>query len=228
MSVWTRIGAFVSALRQGESLADALGRLRTPPEHSVGFTIAVIALGAKMAKADGAVTRNEVAAFRDVFHIAPQDEPAAARVYNLARQDVAGFELYADRVAAMFGEDRRVLEHLLDGLFHIALADGDYHEAEDTFLREVAARFRLDPRVFRSLHARYVRGTASDPYGVLGVEPDAPIEDIRRRWRALVRETHPDLLMARGLPEEAVRLATDRLAAINEAWERIGAERGGA
>lgn len=221
MSIWTRIGEFVSALAAGETLADALAKLRARPEQTVAFTIAVIALGAKMAKADGAVTRDEVSAFREVFHIAPRDEPAAARVYNLARQDVAGFELYADRVSAMFGEDRAILEDLLEGLFHIALSDGGYHPAEDVFLREVAARFRLDPRVFRSLHARYVHEGPPDPHAVLGVEPGDPIAVIRARWRHLVKESHPDRLMARGLPEEAILLATKRLQAVNEAWEAI-------
>lgn len=221
MSIWSRIGEALRAIAQGDSLADVLGRLRTPPEQTVGFTIAVIALGAKMAKADGRVSRSEVAAFREVFHIDAADEAAAARVYNLARQDVAGYELYADRVSALFGEDRTMLETLLEGLFHIAVADGDYHPHEDAFLREVARRLKLEPRVFRALHARYVPGAPPDPFAVLGVEPGDDIETIRARWRDLVRETHPDRMIARGLPEEAVRLAARRLAAINLAWDEI-------
>ncbi|QDL92333.1 molecular chaperone DjiA [Paroceanicella profunda] len=224
MSIWTRIAEALSALASGESLADVLAKLRSPPEQSVAFTIAVIALGAKMAKADGHVTRREVEAFREVFRIAPEDEAQAARVYNLARQDVAGFELYADRVARMFRNQRQVLEDLLEGLFHIALADGDYHPAEDAFLREVARRFALEPRVFRSLHARYLPGVEPDPYDVLGVAPTDDIRTIRSRWRALVRDTHPDRLVSRGVPEEAITLATRRLAAINDAWAAIQRE----
>ncbi|WP_118135233.1 molecular chaperone DjiA [Oceanicella sp. SM1341] len=224
MSIWTRIAEALSALAGGGSLADVLAKLRTPPEQSVAFTIAVIALGAKMAKADGHVTRREVEAFREVFRIAPEDEAQAARVYNLARQDVAGFELYADRIARMFRGRPQVLEDLLEGLFHIALADGDYHPAEDAFLREVARRFALDPRVFRSLHARYLPDVTPDPYDVLGVEHSDDMRTIRARWRALVRDTHPDRLVARGVPEEAITLATRRLAAINEAWEAIQRE----
>ncbi|MGB0903458.1 MAG: TerB family tellurite resistance protein, partial [Mangrovicoccus sp.] len=102
MSIWSRIGAAVSALAQGEPLAEVFDRLRAPPERSVAFTIAVIALGAKMAKADGQVTRNEVAAFRQVFHIPKAEEDNAARVFNLARQDVAGYEHYARRIRKMF------------------------------------------------------------------------------------------------------------------------------
>ena len=88
MSLWTRISDAIGALASGEGLSAVFDRLRTPPDRSVAFTIAVIALGAKMAKADGQVTRDEVTAFREVFHIPPSEEPNAARVFNLARQDI--------------------------------------------------------------------------------------------------------------------------------------------
>lgn len=221
MSIWSRIAAALSALAQGESLAEVFGRLRTPPERSVAFTIAVIALGAKMAKADGQVTRDEVRAFREVFHIPPGEEQQAARVYNLARQDVAGFEEYARKVARMFGPGHPILRDLLEGLFHIAVADGDYHATEDAFLRRVAEIFGMDDRQFRSLRARLVPGTDPDPYEVLGVAPDAAPAEVRAAWRKAVRECHPDRLLARGLPEEAIRLAERRLVAVNRAWEEI-------
>src|SRR6056297_1152633 len=106
MSIWTRISEAVSALAKGEGLSAVFDRLRSPPERSVAFTIAVLALGAKMAKADGLVTRDEVTAFREVFQIAREDEEGAARVFNLARQDVAGYEEYAARIKRMFnGQD---------------------------------------------------------------------------------------------------------------------------
>ena len=223
MSVWTRIAQVLSALASGEALSALLERLRAPPERSVAFTIAVIALGAKMAKADGRVTRDEVAAFREVFHIPPAEEAHAARVFDLARQDVAGFDVYAERVARMFGPGHAALTDLMDGLFHIALADGDYHPAEDEFLGRVAEAFGLAPRAFRSLRAAHVPGAEPDPWEVLGVDPAVGVAGARRAWRALVRETHPDRVIARGLPEEAVRLAERRLVRVNAAWERIAA-----
>ncbi|MEM9791363.1 MAG: TerB family tellurite resistance protein, partial [Pseudomonadota bacterium] len=138
MSIWERISEALQALASGESLSEIFARLRTPPERSVAFTIAVISLSAKMAKADGQVTRDEVRAFREVFYIPPDDEDAAARVFNLARQDVTGFETYARRIGEMFRDNTDFLENLLDGLFHIAMADGLYHEDEDLFLSTVA------------------------------------------------------------------------------------------
>ncbi len=221
MSLWTRIADALSALAKGEGLSEVFDRLRTPPEQTVGFTIAVIALGAKMAKADGRVTRDEVAAFREVFTIPPEEEQNAARVFNLARQDVAGFEEYARRIKRMFGDRREPLCDLLEGLFFIAMADGEYHPKEDDFLDRVRRIFGIGEREFRTMRAMFVRDVAPDPFDVLGVSPDAPLEDIRAAYRALVRETHPDRMKARGVPEEAVKLAEVRLRQINAAWEEI-------
>ena len=221
MSIWTRISDAIAALRAGESLAEVFDRLRSPPERSIAFTIAVIALGAKMAKADGLVTRDEVTAFREVFHIPPEDEAAAARVFNLARQDVAGFEDYARRIARMFRQADGTLCDLIEGLFHIAVADGNYHPNENDFLARVAGIFGLTDRQFRGIRTRFVPDAEPDPYDVLGVDPSMPHEDIRKAWRHLVRDTHPDRMMARGLPEEAIRIAERRLVAINRAWEAI-------
>ncbi|MCJ7874990.1 molecular chaperone DjiA [Phaeobacter sp. J2-8] len=223
MSIWSRISAAISALASGAPLSQVFDQLRTPPERSVAFTIAVIALGAKMAKADGLVTRDEVTAFREVFHIAPEDEDQAARVFNLARQDVAGYADYARRIRAMFDETGTALCDLLEGLFHIAVADGSYHPAEDDFLREVSMIFGLDERQFLAFRARFVPDAPNDPYTVLGVSPDTPLDDIRKVWRQAVREGHPDRMMARGVPQEAVRLSERRLIDINRAWDDIQA-----
>lgn len=222
MSIWDRISEALSALAKGESLSQVFERLRTPPERSVAFAIAVIALGAKMAKADGLVTRDEVTAFREVFQIARDDEAGAAKVFNLARQDVAGFEEYADRIERMFGEERSALSDLMEGLFHIAVADGVYHPNEDAFLARVAEIFNLQEHEFRAMRSRFVPDARPDPYAVLGVTPDMSLEDIRKVWRQLVRETHPDRMLARGVPEEAVKLAEKRIIDINRAWEEIG------
>lgn len=221
MSIWTRIADALSALAGGESLSSVFERLRTPPERSVAFAIAVIALGAKIAKADGLVTRDEVSAFREVFTIPASEEANAARVFNLARQDVAGFDDYARRIKKMFGEDQAVLLDLMDGLFHIALADGEYHPNEDQFLRTVGTIFGLSERDFRGLRARHVPGAVPDPYDVLGVSHDAPMAEIRAAWRQKVREMHPDRMIARGVPQEAVKLAEKRLIAVNQAWDDI-------
>jgi DnaJ like chaperone protein len=225
MSIWSRILDALSALRAGENLSAVFGRLRSDPERRIGFTIAVIGLGAKMAKADGVVTRDEVTAFREVFHIAPEDEVSAGRVFNMARTDISGYEDYARRVKAMYGTQCQPLVHLLDGLFYIAVADGTYHPNEDRFLHKVAEIFEISERAFRSMRARYVPDAERDPYAILGVEPDMELSDIKSAYRKLVRDTHPDKMVALGVPKEALKLATSRLAEVNDAWDTISAER---
>ena len=220
MSIWTRITEAVSAVvARGESLLRLFER--RAPEASVAFTIAILSLGAKMAKADGLVRAAEVAAFREVFQIAAADEAAAARVFDLAREDVAGYQAYAARIARMFAGRPRMLADILEGLFHVALADGRYHEGEEAFLNDVARIFRVPPEVFDAIEARHLEGRRDDPWAVLGLPRDADLATARARWRALVREHHPDRMIARGLPPETVNLGNARLAQINRAWEEL-------
>lgn len=231
MSIWSRLYDAIAALANGEGLGAVLDRLRAAPapERSVAFTIAVIALGAKMAKADGEVTRDEVRLFRQIFEIAPEDEAHAARVFDLARQDVAGFEYYAQKVAQLFNstgaalcaDDRNVLIDLLEGLFQIAMSDGRYHPREEAFLAEVARIFGLEERCFRVMRARFVEGAPRDPYDVLGIPPGATVQEARAAWRQGVKDCHPDVMISRGVPPEAVKLAERRLIAVNRAWEEI-------
>lgn len=221
MSIWSRISQALSSLSQGEPLSTVFDHLRTPPERSVAFTIAVIALGAKMAKADGLVTRDEVTAFREVFQIAPKDEANAAKVFNMARQDVMGFEEYATRIKGMFGAIKGKPDDLMEGLFHIAVADGEYHPNEDIFLERVAEILGMGGSCFQAMRARFVPDAEPDPYSVLGVTVDTPMAEVRKAWRQLVKDTHPDSMIARGVPQEAVKLAEKRMMDINKAWDQI-------
>lgn len=220
MSVWKRIGQALAALAKGEPLSAVLERLSKPPERTVAFTIAVIALGAKMAKADGRVTSAEIGAFRRLFLIPEGEEANVARVYNLARGETAGFEIYARKVAHMFRGRPGVLRDLLEGLVVIAGADGDYHPGEADFLGEVARIFGVDETEFRAIRARHLPGE-HDPWAALGLAPGASADEAKRRYRALVRALHPDRMIARGMPEEARRLSEARLAAVTAAFDEI-------
>jgi DnaJ like chaperone protein len=226
MSVWTRIAESLSAI--GSSVAAFLtamaSRPATAPEKTMGFTIGLIALGAKMAKADGVVTEDEIAAFKQVFHVPDAELKAVARVFNLAKQDTAGFESYARQIARLFEARHAILEDVLDGLFHIAKADNALHPGEHGFLREVAAIFGFSDAEFAQIRARHV-AVKDDPYLILGLSRDAADDVIRSRYRELVREHHPDRHIAEGLPEEMVALATERLQKINEAYDAIMKER---
>ena len=194
------------------------------PRDSVAFTIAVIALGAKMAKADGTVSRDEVAAFREVFQVPPQEATNLRRVFDLARRSTAGFDSYARQVGRLFHGHRAVLEDLLGGLFYIALADGRVCDKEDAYLREVARHLGFDPAGYARIRSAFL-GTqperADDPHAVLGVAPDASLDEIRAAYRRLVRAHHPDLLVARGLSADRVAQATARIAHINAARDLL-------
>jgi len=213
------------------SLAQRLGAPRSSdPRGSVAFTIAVIALGAKMAKADGTVTRDEVAAFREVFQVPREEDANLRRVFDLARRSTAGFASYARQVGRLFAGRRADLEDLLGGLFYIALADGRLCPAEDAYLREVARHFGFSACDYDRIRASFAGAPpagADDPHAVLGVAPDASLGEIRAAYRRLMRAHHPDLLAARGLPKERVALATARVARINAARDRLLRNRNG-
>ncbi|MCO6388053.1 MAG: TerB family tellurite resistance protein [Aliihoeflea sp.] len=233
MSIWFRLGDFVSRVSSNAlvSLADAIRSLvTTDPElrRRVSFSIAMIALSAKMAKADGVVSAREVNAFQEIFEIPEEEARNVARLYDLAKQDVAGFDAYARQMAGLCGSGQpncAMLEDILDGLFHIAKADGYIHERELAFLAAVAEIFEIDEPHFERILARHTFGADSDPYLVLGLAPDLPFEEVRRAYRKLVAENHPDRLIGRGVPEEFVAIATARLAAINAAFEMIERQR---
>lgn len=196
------------------------------PTRQIAFTIAVIVLGAKMAKADGIVHRLEVEAFKEVFRIPPHEMRNVGRFFDRARNDAEGFEPYARQIAGMFRRGSPVLEDLLDGLFHIAKADGSVDEQELAYLRRVAAIFGFAGPAFERIRAGHLGPDKGDPYEILGVQRSMSDADIKAAWRKLTRENHPDRLVAQGLPTEFVALATEKMATINAAYDRIAKERG--
>lgn len=200
--------------------------LRGTQSRQIAFTIAVITLGAKIAKADGVVKRVEVDAFKQVFHVPPHELNNVSRVFNRARREAAGFEPYAEQVAKMFAGEPAVLEELLSALFHIAKADGTYHPKERAFLHDVARIFGFTEKDFARIEAEQMGPDKADPYTILGVTPEDSDAAVKTAYRKFIRENHPDKLIAQGLPQEFIDLANERMAKVNAAYERIRKDRG--
>lgn len=224
MTIWSR-------LRQGslgDSFSTLWGLLTQRPrtaeageEGGIVFTIGVIALAAKMAAADGAVTHHEVEVFNRLFHVPDSERGNIQRFFNLARRSMAGFESYARDLARLFRDRPGVLEDILDGLFAIALADGHAHPAELDYLARAAEIFGLSEGEFERIRSCHMEPDGCDPYHVLGVARDCSDEELRRTYLRLVRENHPDSLIARGVPEEFIAMANAKLAAINNAYAKV-------
>jgi len=224
VNVWTNIsGAAARLFGPPSSSDDGWGRASRVDQAKL--VAAMVALGAKMAKADGQVRDEDVIAFRQVFRADAKTEVTIGRFFNLARQTTLGYERYAWIVAKAFRAQPGLLEDVLDGLFHIALADGIVTEEEADYLRTVSDVFGFSDREFRRIRNSHLGRDADDPYLILGVDPDISDEGLKRAYRRQAAANHPDRLVARGLPREMQGLATHKMAIINRAYSQILEER---
>lgn len=240
MSIWGKIIGGAAGFALGGPLGALLGAMAghafvdtaerptdTRSRKQVAFTAGVIVLAAKMAKADGVVREEEIEAFRQTFNPILRNEvkkAEVARIFNIAKKDSEGFEPYARQLAGMFSGNPAVLEELLNCLFLIAKADNIYHPKENEYLESVAGIFGLDEAAFRRIRAAH-GVDKPDPYTVLGVDRDISDGELKSKYRKLVRAHHPDTLIAQGVPQEFIDTANEKLAVINDAYDRIERER---
>lgn len=197
----------------------------SPDPGDMEFAAAVVALAAKMARADGKSTLDEAAAFRAAFPIAPDERPMFDKLFSLAQETVHGFEGYAKRIGKRYVAKPCLLEDVLDVLFAVAAADGAITDGEVDYLRRVAELFGFTETEFARISAPYFPDRAPDPYTILSVSIQASDDDIRRAWTRCVAENHPDKFIARGAPVEFIKAAHEKTAAINAAYEEIKASR---
>jgi len=217
-------GLFRPSPRQAADVAAMLG------SKEQVFAISVVVLAAKLAKSDGPVRREEVDAFKRLFRIPPESLKEVGLLFDQARDSADDHRPFAKRLGEAFADNKGMLEDVLAALFQIARADGPLTKSEVTFLQGVQLGFGLDATAWERARDGRTQGpppqpTGPDPYAVLGVARDASDEAIRLAWRGLMRENHPDSLASRGVPQEFVKRATEKVAEINAAWDRVKRER---
>ena len=235
MTIWGKIigsatgfalGGPIGALLGGAA-GHALDKFKTKeklPEElalkQIGFTIGVIVLSAKMAKADGKVTKSEIKAFKEKINVPDNEIKNVARLWDQAKKTTDGFEVYAKQISNLLEKKSSVLEELLNLLVIIAEADGKITNLEKIYLKEVSNIFGFSEQDFERICSSKL-DKHIDPYQTLGVLKDAPLEEIKNKWKTLAMKHHPDRLIAQGVPQDIIETNTYRLKEINNAWDLI-------
>ena len=235
MTIWGKIIGSATGFALGGPLGALLGgaaghaldkfktKEKLPEElalKQIGFTIGVIVLSAKMAKADGKVTKSEIKAFKEKINVPDNEIKNVARLWDQAKKTTDGFEVYAKQISNLLEKNSSVLEELLNLLVIIAEADGKITNLEKIYLKEVSNIFGFSDKDFERICAskldKYI-----DPYQTLGVSKNTPLEEIKNKWKKLAIEHHPDRLISQGIPQDIIETNIYRLKEINNAWDLI-------
>ena len=185
------------------------------------FTISFIILSAKLAKSDGQVTNDEIAAFKEKFNVPKAELNKVGKIFNEAKKDVYGYKQIADQVGLLFSDNKILLEEMLNNLFYIAASDGQISIKEIDLLRSISKSFSFDEKTFQRIFQINLKNSTSDPYKILGVSRDDNDNEIRSKWIKLNKEHHPDNLIAKGMPKEFIDQSNKELASINLAYDKI-------
>jgi len=189
------------------------------------FALSVITLTAKLAKADGVVTQDEIEVFKEKFKIPSGEMEQVRKIFNEAQKTVYGFEQIAQQIGELFQDNHEVLEEILNNLFYIAEADGKISDSELSYLKTVSSIFKFDEKTFYRIHQARLSDKESDPYKVLGVKRTDNQETIKKAWIKLTKEHHPDNLVSKGMPSDFIEQATKEMASINMAYDKINKQR---
>ena len=224
------IGAFLGVML-GASLSKASKRYKNsnqiPHQHKQNiFALSIIILSAKIAKADGHVTKDEIYAFKDKFKIPDNEMPKVGKIFNEAKKSKEGYEQIANQLGTLFSDNKILLEELLNNLFYIAESDGNTSLHEIEILKSISTSFGLSENDFQRIFHSRLNSKDSDPYKVLSVNRSDDDLTIRKRWIQLNKEHHPDYLLSKGLPKEFIDQANDELSSINLAYDKIKEQRG--
>ena len=185
------------------------------------FGLSIIILSAKIAKADGVVTKEEILAFKEKFKIPKQDLSQVSKIFDASKKTKDGYKKIADQLGNIFKENKILLEELLNNLFFIAEADGKLSINEIEMLKSISSSFNLTQNEFQRIFQSRLNNKESDPFKVLGVNRTETDLNIRKKWIKLNKEHHPDYLISKGMPKEFIDQANKELSAINLAYDKI-------
>ncbi|KAF0185331.1 MAG: DnaJ like chaperone protein [Hyphomonadaceae bacterium] len=226
MSIWKRLienAALPFQVLAKNSKSKAIAHL--DPVIDTDFAAAVVALAAKMAKADGVATLDETLAFRAAFPIAKEDEEAFERLFALAKTSVLGYEGYAKQIGKKYKSQKQILVDVLAILFLVAAADGAITKSEENYLADVAVHMGIKGSEYSRISMQYFPDREPSPYLILGIDEAASDQELKSAWLKIVNSMHPDNFIARGEPIEFVKLANQHTALANDAYRQIKAMR---
>ena len=185
------------------------------------FALSLIVLSAKLSKADGQISKEELIAVKDKLKIPENEIDQVGKIFNKAKEESAGYEPYAQQIAQIYSGNINVLEEVINILFYIAEADGNVSDAELKMIENISQIFGLTEVQFNSIKESRKSSDKLNPYVVLESHPDDEIEIIRKRYLKLSKEHHPDLLMSKGVPQEVIDESKTKMRAINSAWDQV-------
>ena len=185
------------------------------------FALSLIVLSAKLSKADGQVSHEELVAVKDKLRIPENEIDQVGKIFNKAKEESTGFEPYAEQISKIYQGNLNVLEEVINILFYIAEADGNVSKSELKMIQKIAKIFGLNQVQFNSIKETRKSSGKLNPYVVLGSKPEDDLKIIRQRYLKLTKEHHPDILMSKGVPEEVIAESKKTMRAINSAWDQV-------
>ena len=185
------------------------------------FALSLIVLSAKLSKADGQVSREELIAVKDKLKIPESELDQVGKIFNKAKEESTGYEPYAKQIAEVYRGNMNVLEEVINTLFYIAEADGHISDNELIMIEDIARIFGLNQAQINGIKESRKSSDKLNPYIVLESKPDDSLEEIRKRYIKLSKEHHPDLLLSKGVPQEVINESKAKMRAVNSAWDQI-------
>ena len=221
-SIGGPFGMLLGSLIGGKmSRARSSGGFRSFAQPQQIFALSLIVLSAKLSKADGQVSREELIAVKDKLKIPESELDQVGKIFNKAKEESTGYEPYAKQIAEVYRGNMNVLEEVINTLFYIAEADGNISDNELIMIEDIARIFGLNQAQINGIKESRKSSDKLNPYIVLESKPDDSLEEIRKRYIKLSKEHHPDLLLSKGVPQEVINESKAKMRAVNSAWDKI-------